>query len=708
MSQADSTPTAVEHRAGTHSVDVPARYSTEEQIGQGGIGTVYRARDHTLDRFVALKVMRALDARHIARLLGEAKAMARLSHPNVVHVYDVVTSGDGAVIVMELVRGQTLRQWLEHEPRTTEDILQAFGQAGRGLEAAHQAGLVHLDFKPSNVLVGDDGVAKVTDFGLARTTDFEDRPSTELGLGKPRTPDGLEGGVASWGLLKTEHGVIAGTPRYMSPEQHRGHRCGRASDVYAFCIALWEALSAAPPFPQQDRAELLAAKDGGPPQWQGRPISGALEAQLREGLSPDASDRPDTLRGLLECLETAAAPRRPKTSRRLVLGATAAIGAATVGLAWPSTTPIESEPPPLVGYGTDSSFGSDGTECAVRSLDDAGPGTLRECLQQHAEADQPFRVVFDVGGTIQLQSQLTIDDPNLTIDGLTAPEPGITLASGDEASMGLVLTDDPERNECAHDVLLQGIRFLGTWDGTQHRVEQRATVELSARRVKDCMRNIVLNRVTIIASQDAAGDMVGSVADVTVQYSAFLRSHHPMEITNRPGEPLLHQRVSLHHNVFAYFHERSPQIRGNVQDVDLVQNVFMNWNAYDFGGGYAIRLRCRDGQCPRRINILGNHWASASGNGTHALVFGVTPEQDPDDGPIPQQVFMQGNRIPAENANFGLAPEAFARPTEIPMVPPEAMVKDVLPWVGAPFRTDIEASVLGEVASRMDADNRSG
>ncbi|MEM6991737.1 MAG: protein kinase [Myxococcota bacterium] len=707
MSRADSTPTAVEHRGDPETIDVPSRYTTQDEIGRGGMGTVFRAHDNTLDRLVALKVMRALDARHIARLLGEAKAMARLSHPNVVHVYDVVTSGDGAVIVMELVRGMTLRQWLEAQLRSVSEILEKFVQAGQGLHAAHQAGLVHLDFKPSNVLIGDDGVAKVTDFGLARTTDFESRASDDLGLGIDRAPEGLEGGVASWGLLMTEHGVVAGTPRYMSPEQHLGHRCGRATDVYAFCVALWEALCGTPPFPQEDREALIAAKDDGPPAWEGRAIAPALEATLRAGLHPDASERPETLDGLLDGLRRAAAPRR--SLGRPVLGVAAVVAATAMGAVWlskPAADPpaAGATPPPLAGFGTDSRFGEDGVVCRVTSVADSGAGSLRECLNAHADSDAPARVEFDVGGTIQLESELRIDAPHLTLDGLSAPAPGVTVASGSARSMGVVLTDNAESNRCAHDVLVQGMRFLGTWDGTQHTVEQRATVELIARDVPDCMRNIVLNRVTVIASKDAAGDMVGSVGNVTVQYSAFLRSHHPMEITNRPGEPLLHENISLHHNVFAYFHERSPQIRGAVRDVDIVQNVFMNWNAYDFGGGYAMRFRCRDGRCPQRINVVGNHWASGSGDPVHALVFGQIPEQDPDDGPIPQQIFMKDNQLPAANANFGIAPAAFARDSTVPLVAPSEIVTKVLPWVGAPYRTDIEQSVLTEVAARVDTD----
>lgn len=712
VSHSDSTPTAVQSGDDIVPTPLPARYKLAEQLGQGGMGKVYLAHDRTLDRPVAVKMLRALGAQHIVRLLAEAKAMARLSHPNVVHVYDVLTTGDGAVIVMELVQGKTLRGWLTECERTPTAIFEKFAQAGRGLHAAHLAGLIHLDFKPSNVLIGADGIAKVTDFGLARVDDFESQDASPLGAPAGVAPDGLEGGLASWGLQATAHGLVAGTPRYMAPEQHSGERCDRAADVFAFCVALWEALADAPPYEGDDLVTLEDAKRSGPPSWSGPALPGRLRVALQRGLEPDPARRWSTLEPILEALQPAQ-PRR-RLALAGALGVTLAASAAAYAAFPPGATDAAAadpgEPPPLEGFGTDSPFGSNGERCHVQTLADAGEGSLRACLSTHAASQRPMEVVFDVGGTIALESELRVDTPFLSIDGITAPAPGVTLASATGSTVGLRLHDNADGDTCAHDVLVQGVRFLGTWDGTQHDIEQGATLELTAREVHDCMRNIVLNRVTLIASADAAGDMIGSIADVTVQYSAFLRSHHPMEITNRPGEPLRHARISLHHNVFGYFHERSPQLRGPIEDVDLVQNVFMNWNAYDFGGGYAIRLRCRDGDCPTRVNFEGNHWASGSGSPTHALVFGTSPEQDQDDGPISANVFMRDNVLPADNANFGLAPTHFDRPAiaSVSVVDRGEYNTRALPWVGAPHRTDIEASVFDEVASRVANDQSAG
>jgi serine/threonine protein kinase len=168
---------------------VLGRYIVVEPIGRGGMGVVYRAYDPELDRRVALKLLRRQGEStgdEQARLVREGKAMARLAHPNVAAVHDVGVDDDQVFIAMELVEGQTLRAWLE-TPRSWRAIVAMFLQAGRGLSAAHAAGMVHRDFKPDNVIVGADGRARVVDFGLARTHDATCRPSSSpAGASDPR------------------------------------------------------------------------------------------------------------------------------------------------------------------------------------------------------------------------------------------------------------------------------------------------------------------------------------------------------------------------------------------------------------------------------------------------------------------------------------------------------------------------------------------
>ncbi len=149
---------------------VIGRYTVLERLGAGATATVYSAYDAHLQRIVALKVLRAqLETSDIrVRLTREAQAMARLRHPNVVTVYDVGTFGDRIYIAMEFVDGMTLRKWAQREPRPWRNVLEVLKSAGRGLEAAHQARLVHRDFQPDNVLVGSERRVLVTDFGIAR------------------------------------------------------------------------------------------------------------------------------------------------------------------------------------------------------------------------------------------------------------------------------------------------------------------------------------------------------------------------------------------------------------------------------------------------------------------------------------------------------------------------------------------------------------
>ena len=190
------------------------RYRIQERLGRGGMGIVYSAFDPQLGRRVALKVLRPggrhkLDPDRAARLVREARAMARLSHPNVAAVYEVGSVGSKVYIAMEFIEGATLRHWLRDGERTWEEVVRIFVDAGRGLEAAHDAGLVHRDFKPDNVMVSDDRRVRVLDFGLARAN--MPNPSTEgVDTGEPSSDDGD-------GL--TETGTVLGTPAYMAPEQ---------------------------------------------------------------------------------------------------------------------------------------------------------------------------------------------------------------------------------------------------------------------------------------------------------------------------------------------------------------------------------------------------------------------------------------------------------------------------------------------------------
>jgi eukaryotic-like serine/threonine-protein kinase len=210
--------------------DRVGRYLVLSSLGAGGMGVVFAAYDPNLGRKIALKLLRSglagssKDARN--RLRREAQAIAQLSHPNVVSVYDVGTTDDGDLyIAMEFVEGDTLTLWLKKYPRTWLEIIEVFVQAARGLASAHGVGLLHRDFKPDNVLVGGDGRVRVTDFGLARSLLAPD----EVVRGKPM--------ITALNLALTATGTVLGTPRYMPPEQITGDDLDARSDQFSFCVA---------------------------------------------------------------------------------------------------------------------------------------------------------------------------------------------------------------------------------------------------------------------------------------------------------------------------------------------------------------------------------------------------------------------------------------------------------------------------------------
>ncbi len=276
------------------------RYKVVRKLGAGGMGVVYEAEDPELARDVAIKVLheRADDTRanHLKR---EAQTLARLTHPNVISVYDVGTHDGELYIVMQLVDGVTLDQHLA--TRSPTEIVGDFVEAGRGLVAAHAEGIVHRDFKPSNVLVGKNHTIRVSDFGIAH--------------------GGMRVGDPNAAVELTTASPV-GTPAYMAPEQLAGGEVTAAADQFAFCVALWEALQGERPFAGTTLAELAAAIDGRELREPKRRMSRRVRAALIRGLSPRAADRFPSMTALLAELT----PRR-KTEAYVVGGAVVAMSA---------------------------------------------------------------------------------------------------------------------------------------------------------------------------------------------------------------------------------------------------------------------------------------------------------------------------------------------------------------------------------------------
>ncbi len=309
---------------GELELSIPARigrYVVLRRLGVGAMGMVLVAFDPELDRRVAVKLIhpRAAareDAR--ARMLREAKGLARVSHPNVIQVYDAGTVDGRVFIAMELVDGKTLTRWQRAEGRTQDQIISVYLDAGRGLAAAHDADLVHRDFKPDNVLVDRAGRARVLDFGLVRAigtiVEAEEggEPSIELALGGGFDIDHIEVPLARArevsGASRSEldskltmGGALMGTPAYMSPEQWRGQHTDARSDQFSFCVALWEALCDERPFQGRTTAALVYAVCNGDltPPAAGIRLSSRVRAALERGLSAEPGDRFADMRSLL-------------------------------------------------------------------------------------------------------------------------------------------------------------------------------------------------------------------------------------------------------------------------------------------------------------------------------------------------------------------------------------------------------------------------
>jgi tetratricopeptide (TPR) repeat protein len=290
--------------------DRAGRFVVTGRIGAGGMGVVFAADDPELHRRVAIKLLRSSSGDEGRRLLTEARALAALSHPNVVTIYDVGTCAAGVFLAMELVEGTTLRQWLRERQRSWREVVAAFVAAGRGLAAAHDAGIVHRDFKPDNVLVGRDERLRVTDFGLARTAVAPDAELT----------------AASGALDASSRSARAGTPRYMAPEQLAGKAVDARADQYAFCVALNEALglrlTLAAPQPAPSDAELAVARA---PGW--------IAPIVARGLSADPAQRHASMAALLQRLE--ADPWRARRRLALLLAAPLVLAALLLGArAW--------------------------------------------------------------------------------------------------------------------------------------------------------------------------------------------------------------------------------------------------------------------------------------------------------------------------------------------------------------------------------------
>ncbi len=297
------------------------RYTVLQRVGAGSMGVVYSAYDASLDRRVALKSLQPASAEHGGgQIQAEAQALAKLSHPNVVHVYEVFRHGDRTFLSMEYVQGSTLSEWMGQRERSREAILRVLLEAGAGLFAAHQSGLVHRDFKPDNVLIGADERPRVSDFGLARFAGSIAEDPAAADLHRTQT-------------LRTQSGLCAGTPAYMAPEQLNGGPATDKSDQFSFAIVAYEALTKTRPYPASTLKQLrerLTRQPERPPSMAGfSRHEKAVLAALRRSLDADPTRRFASLGELLKALAA------PKTTASRFGTAAVAFGLlALAGAVW--------------------------------------------------------------------------------------------------------------------------------------------------------------------------------------------------------------------------------------------------------------------------------------------------------------------------------------------------------------------------------------
>ena len=356
-------------------------YELQSRVGAGGMGVVFAARDPKLGRTVALKLLRPGSRGTQERLFREARALARVAHPNVVTIHEVGTHEGIVFVAMEYIPGHTVREWMQGA-RTVPQIAAVFSQAARGLAAAHREGVVHRDFKPDNAVIGRDERVRVLDFGVALSRDSE---ALTTGADAPTHRD----------VNRTATGGRWGTLPYMPPEQLRGEPVGPQADVYAFAVSLYEALHRRRPYPVESPEALRKAVDGGPANlsWH-RDVPAKVVALTRRALEPDPLRRLPTLDPLIAALDDVASGRRAST--RLAVGLVVGLGVAGGGAAWLATmvagtaAPRPADDAPAGGLLVCSPVTEDARDCdelTIR-LESGGAGAEDRCAFRRACAEQ--------------------------------------------------------------------------------------------------------------------------------------------------------------------------------------------------------------------------------------------------------------------------------------------------------------------------------
>ncbi len=448
------------------------RFLIVAQLGSGASADVFAAQDTLLDRQVALKVLRTTvdeDGAADPALLREARALAQLSHPNVVEVFDVGVTRRRPFLALSRVDGPTLRVHLAEHTPTQREIVALFVEAGRGLVAAHRAGLVHRDFKPDNVIIDRDGRPRVTDFGLAIQTRGVDGPAQ-----------------------------LAGTPLYMAPEQHTGQTVDARSDVYAFGAALCEALCGAPPFSGQTPHELQRQKQAEALQTAAefQRLPKRLRAALRRSLRADPAERFQALEPFLN--ELAATGEKPKLA--LLLGAAAAVSALGL-LALLSAAAWFSGKAPVVAEAANT-----GPE-ALASAGNAAGAPARPNLVQAPGAVPTVALSYQDGAsfTVRAHSEGELQLPQFVFSSIAPNAPDMTLVEAMQQcrSFGSVLCNEALWERACHTQPKVGKRRAWTASMTDGKLPLRGGAGCSARSLAAAEQRQSVGRIACCSSFSA-------------------------------------------------------------------------------------------------------------------------------------------------------------------------------------------------------------
>lgn len=424
------------------------RFTLLKRLGAGGMGTVYAAYDEDLDRRVALKFLNPgkadnPDAQH--RLLREAQALARLSHPNLVPVYEVGRFDGQVYLAMELIDGVTMRKWADRGPHTWQETLRAWLDVGRVLELVHAEGLVHRDIKPDNVIMGDDGRTRLVDFGLARVvgepgSGVVDSHRTVRSSASSPSMSGSRLGES----ITRSHAVV-GTPAYLAPEQRMGEPCGPAADQYSFCVALFEGLYDSRPHGPVEDGEFIPIPEG-----RGH-VPAVLRRVLSRGLAFNPEERFASMAALVAALE-----RPLGRARRLWMGAggVLAMGGFAAIIATASGAAV-APPSPCVGVGTE--LVEVWSDADRRRLTESGRDGLARAVDAFAEQWGSARVeACEQTRVLGVRSLDTLDRRTACLDRLGDEFSGV-VQSANPSDVGRGLGDLTAPEDC----LLPGVAAGG-------------------------------------------------------------------------------------------------------------------------------------------------------------------------------------------------------------------------------------------------------